>query len=275
MNLRNTLCAISLLIATSSVLAKTETVEIDGSVGRLHGVVMTPDNLKDKKIPTVVIFHGFTGNKFETTLNNVADSLLVHGIASVRFDFNGHGESDGKFVDMSIDNELEDARRIYQYTSNLPFVGKIGFMGHSQGGVITILLSSELGKKEVKAITLMAPAVIIHDNMLQGSFFGTFFNPLNVPEKLDLFDGKITIGRDYILSGQRIQPFREAQNYKGKVCLIHGTGDTAVPYSYSERLHEIYKKSALQIIPGADHTFTGIENIPAHYIAVWMEYNLL
>jgi len=172
---------------------------------------------------------------------------------------------------MSIDNELEDARRIYQYTRSLPFTGKIGMAGHSQGGVITIFLSAELGKKNVKAIALMAHAVIIHDNMLQGSFFGTFFDLLNIPKTLDLFGEKIKIGREYVLSGQRMKPFQAARKYKGKVCLIHGTGDTAVPYSYSELLQETYKKCELHIIQQADHTFTGIENQPAHYITEWMD----
>lgn len=37
---------------------------------------------------------------------------------------------------MSLDNELEDARRIVQYVEQLPFVNKIGIYGHSQGGLI-------------------------------------------------------------------------------------------------------------------------------------------
>lgn len=274
MSIRKMIFLAILLLMAGSAFARTEIVEIDGALGKLRGVVTVPDNTKNKKVPTVIIFHGFTGNKYEAVHNALSDSLLANGIASVRFDFNGHGKSDGKFINMSIDNELEDARRIYQYTRSLPFVGKIGIAGHSQGGVITILLSSELGKKKVNTIALMAPAVIIHDNMLQGSFFGTFFDPLNIPEKIDLFGGKITVGRDYVLAGQRMQPYQAARKYKGKVCLIHGTGDTAVPYSYSELLNDTYKKSELHILQRADHTFTGVENQPAHLITDWMKHNL-
>ena len=52
---------------------------------------------------------------------------------------------------------------------------------------------------------MLAPAVIIYDNMLQGAFFGTTFDPLNIPDipdKVSLFSGKITVGKEYILSGQ-------------------------------------------------------------------------
>jgi len=263
-----------LTIFSVTTFAKMEKIEIDGAMGKLRGIVTIPDDMDGKKIPTVIIFHGFTGNKYEAIHNAIADSLLAHGIASVRFDFNSHGESDGDFSKMSIDNELEDARRIYNYTRSLPFVRKIGIVGHSQGGVIAVLLSSELGKKKIKSVALLAPALVIRENMRQGSFFGTFFDPLHVPEQLKLFGGKITIGRNYVLAGQKMEPFKAAYRYKGEVCLIHGTGDTAVPYSYSEWLSETYKNNELHLILGADHTFTKVENLPAHFVAQWMEWNL-
>ena len=150
--------------------AKTEPLEIQGAVGKLQGVLTTPDNFNQKKIPVVIMFHGFTGNINEKINITIAETLAKEGIASVRFDFNGHGKSDGDFEKMSLDNELEDARRIVQYVEQLPFVSKIGIYGHSQGGLISILLSSELGKSKIKAVAMLAPAVIIHDNMLQGSF---------------------------------------------------------------------------------------------------------
>jgi len=150
--------------------AKTDPLEIQGAVGKLRGVLTTPDNFNQKKIPVVIMFHGFTGNINEKINITIAETLAKEGIASVRFDFNGHGKSDGDFEKMSLDNELEDARRIVQYVEQLPFVSKIGIYGHSQGGLISILLSSELGKSKIKAVAMLAPAVIIHDNMLQGSF---------------------------------------------------------------------------------------------------------
>jgi len=254
--------------------AKTEPIEIQGAVGKLRGVLTTPENFNQKKIPVVIMFHGFTGNINEKINITIAETLAKEGIASVRFDFNGHGKSDGDFEKMSLDNELEDARRIVQYVEQLPFVSKIGIYGHSQGGLISILLSSELGKSKIKAVAMLAPAVIIHDNMLQGSFFGTTFDPLNVPDKVSLSSGKITVGKDYILSGQRIKPFEAAKRYKGKVKIIHGTGDRAVPYSYSEYLLYFYRNAELTITPKADHVFSNQEDIPATEVSQWMKKQL-
>ena len=183
---------LSFLLAFHWANAKTEPVTIQGAVGTLHGVVTTPDTVKkSQKIPTVIIFHGLTSNKDKKLYTTLADSLAAHGIASVRFDFNGHGESEGDFKKMSLDNELEDARCIMAFTKKLPFVGKIGLIGHSQGGAIAMLLSAELGKKSIKALGLLAPASTIHDVLSQGVLFDATFDPLNVPEELSFFGEKI------------------------------------------------------------------------------------
>lgn len=254
--------------------AQTKPVEIQGAVGILRGFITIPANSDGKKLPVVIIFHGFTGNKNEKIHIALTDSLAARGIASIRFDFNGHGESDGAMRGMSIDNEVEDARRIVGFAESLPFIGKIGIFGHSQGGVVSILLSSELGKKQIKTVALLAPALMIHDNLLQGICFGTRFDPLNVPEEVSVFDGKVTLGRNYILAGQGLRLFEAAKKYKGDVIAIHGTGDRSVPYSCSQYLPYFYKRCELSLIPGADHTFTDFEGIPAGIVAVWMDKKL-
>ena len=109
---------------------KEENIIIQGAVGKLKGIITTPIHCKEKETPTVIIFHGLTRNKDVIFHKILAKSLADCGIASVRFDFNGHGESEGALKNMTIENELEDARRIYVFTKTLPFVGTIGVVGH-------------------------------------------------------------------------------------------------------------------------------------------------
>lgn len=252
---------------------KEESITIQGAVGKLKGIVTTPTHCKDKKTPTVIIFHGLTRNKDVVFHKILAESLANYGIASVRFDFNGHGESEGMLKNMTIDNELEDARCIYTFTKTLPFVGAIGVVGHSQGGVVSILLGAELGEKNIKAMTLLAPGVGIHDSMVQGTFFGASFDPINVPDEIVL-NNNIILGKEYVLSGQRMKPFEAAKEYDGKVLLIHGTGDRLAAYSYSEYLTYFYKNHQLHILKGVDHIFSNHEKEVANEVAQFMEENL-
>ena len=62
-----------------------------------------------------IIFHGFTANRNTSLLKEITNSLRDENIASVRFDFNGHGDSDGKFENMTVLNEIEDANAILNY----------------------------------------------------------------------------------------------------------------------------------------------------------------
>lgn len=78
-------------------------VELQSRGLTLRGMLHIPANISGK-IPMVVIFHGFTGNKMEPHFILVKLSRLLEtkGIASVRFDFAGSGESDGDFSEMTI-----------------------------------------------------------------------------------------------------------------------------------------------------------------------------
>ena len=75
------------------------------------------DNLKlcgilnetESKNTIVVLCHGIRGNKEEWgVFTSLSEKLLENGYSSFRFDFNGHGESEGKDLDMTITKEIND-----------------------------------------------------------------------------------------------------------------------------------------------------------------------
>lgn len=63
----------------------------------------------------VILMHGFMSDKQDCVIGGVAAQLRQENIAYVRFDFNGHGESEGNFQNMTVINEIEDAQSIYEY----------------------------------------------------------------------------------------------------------------------------------------------------------------
>ena len=52
----------------------------------------------------------------------IAHECLNNGIATIRFDFDGHGDSDGEFCDMNVLSEILDAAKIIDYVRGLDFV---------------------------------------------------------------------------------------------------------------------------------------------------------
>ena len=245
-------------ILSSCAYAGTEALTIDGSKGKLSAEIQKPALKSGEKCRMVMLLHGFTGDKYNRPLKDIADALEAKGIASIRFDFNGHGSSEGAFSEMTVLNEIEDARKVYEYVKALDYVDGVSIAGHSQGGVVTSMLAGQLGSGNVKSIVLLAPAAVLRDDALRGNVFGTAFDAGNPPETIKVM-GKFDLGRDYVLTAQNLQIYPTAEKFTGPACLIHGTADRIVPYTYSEHYHRLYKDSGLCLIDGADHGFNGFE----------------
>ena len=250
------LLAVMAVFAAFNVQAQEEEFMIDGSKGKLSTVIVKPELKPGEKCPMVMMLHGFMGNKNGALERGMAEKLKAAGIASIRFDFNGHGKSEGRFQDMTVPNEIEDALKVYEYVKTLPYVSDIAISGHSQGGVVTAMTSAQLGVDKVKCAVLMAPAAVLRDDAIRGSTMGARYNPLDPPEAVTLF-GDIKLGREYIVTAFSLPIYETAEKYTGPVCIVHGTGDTTVPYTYGERFHYIWPEtSELHIIDRADHGFS-------------------
>lgn len=205
-----------------------ETVTIDGSVGKLVGDIDRPA-VSGKECPVIVFYHGLTGNRSEDHIIAVRDSLLAHGIAVVRFDFNGHGESEGLFSAMTLANEVEDAKLILDYVYSLDWVNrdKVGIAGHSQGGFVAGVVAGDLGVEKVKCAVLMAPAACIHRYCVEGRFDedGPEIDLETMPDSI-LFWGGRFLGKQYVLSGIDIDAHGRASHYDGPACIIQGSEDS-------------------------------------------------
>src|ERR1041385_538167 len=70
----------------------------------------------ERRRPTVLFLHGFTGQRIETDFLfvSLARSLAADGIHAVTFDFCGSGESDGRFDQMLVSHELTDTLCVLQ-----------------------------------------------------------------------------------------------------------------------------------------------------------------
>lgn len=117
---------------------------IKGPEGAIYYKITLPkgfDPSKDHCL-MVILMHGIFANQSINPMPALARKLADAGIASIRFDFNGHGKSQGRIQDMTIEKELADARAVWNYISSLPYVEGIGLLGHSQGGVVASMTAA-------------------------------------------------------------------------------------------------------------------------------------
>ena len=238
---------------------KGETVYIDGDHGRLKALLQKPELKQGEKCPMVIFCHGFGGTKDGALFELIADTLQAHGIASIRFDFNGHGESEGEFKDMTVPNEIEDAKRVAEYVRDLRYVDGMAIVGHSQGGVVASMtagqLSKELGSPAFQAVVLMAPAAVLRDDAIRGNTMGKMYDPFDPGEYVELWGG-MKLGGKYIRTAFSLPIYETAAKYQGPALVIHGNADRVVPYTYGERYHQIWPQSQLVIQEYFDHGFS-------------------
>jgi esterase/lipase len=230
-------------------------VEIQSRNLTLRGMLHIPEKVT-KKIPILCIFHGFTGNKMEPHFIFVKLSRMLEakGIASIRFDFSGSGESDGDFIDMTISHELEEAMDILNYAKSLDFVdtSKIGVLGLSMGGAVASMLAGDC-KNDIKSLCLWAPA----GNMGELVTRGRSEDEINEMHKIGFWDlGGLSLGSGFLNDILSLDIYSKAASYDKNVLLLHGTKDQTVPMSTSEKYLEIYEtRGVLHFIEESDHTF--------------------
>lgn len=249
------------------------TFYVQGSVGRLSARLQMPETANGKKCPIVILCHGFMGNKDSRLFDEISKDLVGKGIGVVRFDFNGHGKSDGEFRYMTVPNEIADTKAIIDWTKRQPFTKNISLLGHSQGGVVASMTAGELGKKEIKSLVLMAPAAVLRDDALRGNTMGAKYDPWNAPEYVTMPNG-LKLGHDYIVTARELPIYETASRYTGPVFIIHGKADNIVPYTYGERFGHDLKNASIRLMPGEDHSFTHYTAEAAEIAADWLEKEL-
>ncbi len=231
---------------------------------QIKGLQFLPENFdSDKKYPTVIISHGFTGNY--NGMAHYGRDFAAMGFTAYCFNFCGGGrfgepdelKSEGKSTDMTIFTEAEDLTAVIEYAKGQAFVDgdRIILAGFSQGGLVSGIVAAQY-KESLYKLILMYPGLSIPDNVKQGRIEGARYDPENVPN--EIICQKTIIGRKYHEAIVNINPYEILPKYKGPVLLIHGLEDTTVPYTYSVRAKECYEEGQckLYLVENMEHKMT-------------------
>ncbi len=244
---------------------RTQEYTVRGPEGGISFEVTLPDGFDTTNghCPMVILMHGIFSSKDYGPMPQLAKGLAKAGIASIRFDFDGHGKSEGRKQDMTIEKELADARAIWDYVRGLPYVSAIGLLGHSQGGVVASMTAGRLadeGGAAPTGLVLLAPGSVIKEACQGGKFFNARFDPKNPPEYIRCW-GMYKLGREYLVTTQQLDIYGTSASYTGPVLLLHGDNDGIVPMWCSERFLQTYGNHAtLQVVEGENHTITRRRN---------------
>jgi len=139
---------------------------------------LPPDFARDcDPRPAVIFAHGFESNARSPRSVPISKRLAKRGILGVRFDFTGHGQSQGKHDDATEDRMLRDLNVVYRTVAAMKEVdrGHIGLNGAGTGAMIAlhfaalepalaslVIRGPVCGREVDAARKVKAPTLIIH-----------------------------------------------------------------------------------------------------------------
>ncbi|MDO5755401.1 MAG: alpha/beta fold hydrolase [Tissierellia bacterium] len=209
-------------------------------------------NFKEEKDqPVIIMFHGFTGNRIGNSFFFVqmAKAFVQAGYRVYRFDFEGSGESDGKFVDMTVSSEMEDGILIYEYVKKKHPNTDIHLLGFSLGGLVASLIAEKL---QPKSLILLGPAA----NMLE--IIDPFAKKIIGTEEENKVQeyGGVFLHLNFYHDLKKHNVYEKASLYDGPVIILRGAKDRTVDRISNEKLAGIFPKGHYVEIEGTDHSFT-------------------
>jgi len=217
---------------------------------------------------------GFNSDMQGTKALALDEWAAGHGRACVRFDYSGHGESGGAFIDGTIGRWLEESVAVFDRFCRGPQV----VIGSSMGGWMALLLAREIARRaaspaSLAGLVLIAPAPDFTEQLMWNGFSpeirneiettGVWLRPSQYGEPYPITRALIEEGRNHLLLGSAIEvgcPVR----------ILQGAQDPDVPWQHAFALtHRLPSDDVvLTMIQDGDHRLSRPQDIARIIAAV-------
>ena len=215
-----------------------------------------------------VFAHCFTCSKDFKLAVNVDRELVDRGIAVLRFDFTGLGQSGGDFSDTTFTTNAEDIASAADYLSNLYKPPKL-LVGHSLGGAAALYAASSVRSSSAVA-TIATPSEPRHLKEYLGIDADAFASKERI--ELKVAGRSFAIGKEFVQDLERVNMAERIRDLGRALLVLHAPGDTVVGMDNADYIfeHAHHPKSFISL-DGADHLL--LDEADARYvgslIAVW------
>lgn len=204
----------------------------------------------------LVFLSGLKSDRMGTKAMLIEDFAITNGLGSIRFDYLGHGDSEGEFTDFGINDWLENTLNVIDNIARNPVI----LIGSSLGGWLALLASLKRPKRVVGLVTLAAAPDFTED--LMWDLFDEKTQDVinndgvyNLPA--DDCDGEYPITKKLIESGRENLLLRNDNilNINIPTYCIHGQKDKDVPYETSTKIFGRLKTESKKLIlrTNSDH----------------------
>lgn len=232
-------------------------------------MLTTPDRETDH---IAVLCHGFLSGKNSSTNKTLTRLLTDRGIATFRFDFFGHGESDGPFEQITNTLAVDQAQAALDLVRQKGY-RRIGLMGSSFGGLVATLVAAQ--QTDLACLALKCPVVDFAEELrleFGEAEMGKWKSTDTVPNIMGGQD-RILLRYAFYEDCLRRIAYEPARSITAPTVIVQGDKDEHVPLHQSQRLYEeLQVKKRMEVLLGADHQFTKGEDFTrmTTVIADWL-----
>lgn len=261
--------AMVLLTALSpTALAEGSAVLIQQPTYAIPGILELPAP-GSQPAAAVLLLHGTASQKNEVggLFRDLAGQLSDAGIASLRIDFAGNGDSPVGYRHYRLSTATRDAGSAVDFLRRQKQIDadRIALLGFSQGGLIAQLTILE----DPQLSALATWSTVAGDGI--GSFRDVFEQHYATAQR----EGYVSIAYPWLDAPLQFdlqwfeelltqQSFSAMQHYPGPILAVAGTADSNVPYAQSVALvaQSANTQSRAVLIAGADHIFNVLDDRP-------------
>jgi len=198
------------------------------------GVLHLPER---EKAPCVITCHGLFSSKDSEKFLSIARCFTGRGIAVIRFDFSGCGESSGAIADTTVTGRCAELAAVAAFARHTLRVPRLGLLGSSLGGYLALLHAAQ--DTSIAALAVWA----------------TPFSLPGLRERIPPED-LAHLQKTFFVDAGRFDllPLLPALH---NLLIVHGTEDTIVPYAHAEKIYRLAgNPKELVPIAGGDHSLT-------------------
>ncbi len=224
--------------------------------------------------PGVVWLSGYRSDMDSTKATALDAEAERRGLGLLRFDYSGHGRSDGKLEEGTISRWLEESLTLLRAESEGPQI----LVGSSMGGYLALLTAralSQAGETErVKGLVLIAPAVDFTESLIWAKASdearraimeqGVWRRPSAYSSEPDCFTRDlIEDGRKHLLLGGMIRT-------GAPTAVLQGMRDEDVPFSHALALMQRFggDPATLTLVKDGDHRLSRPQDLELMFAAL-------
>jgi len=206
--------------------------------------------------------HCFTCSKDNPAAARIALALADRGIAVLRFDFTGLGNSQGDFSNTNFSSNLQDLLAAARYLEQ-HYAAPALLIGHSLGGAAVLAVAQDLPQVNA-VVTIGAPATATHVKHLFADSYRELRNQPSV--QVELAGRSFKIQRQFIDDLEKYNSVAHIGALKKALLICHSPVDDVVSIDEAGRIFTAAKHpKSFVSLDHADHLLSNPED--SHYVA--------